>query len=37
MGHVESRISPLGDGVSVDAPLGMRQTYHWLKNHFGHT
>jgi hypothetical protein len=39
MSHVESRIGPFGDGVSVDVRLvhGLCQTYHRLKNHFGHS
>ena len=37
VGHVESRFSPFGDSVSVDARLahGLRQTYHRLRNRFG--
>ena len=37
-GHVESRFGPFGDGVSVGAKQvhGLRQTYHRLRNHFGH-
>ena len=36
VGHVKSRFSPFGDGVSVGARLvhGLRRTYHWLKNCF---
>ena len=39
VGHVESHFSLFGDGVSVSATLvhGMRQMYHRLRNHFGHT
>jgi hypothetical protein len=39
VGHVESHIGPSRDSVSVDARWvhGLRQTSHWLKNHFGHT
>ena len=39
VGHVESRFSPFGDGVSVSATSvhGMRQMYHRLRNRFGHT
>jgi hypothetical protein len=39
MGHVESYFGPFRDGVSVGARLvhGLRQTYHRLRNHFGHT
>jgi hypothetical protein len=39
MGYVESRFSPFGDGVSVSARQvhSLRQMYHWLRNHFGHT
>ena len=39
VGHLESRFSPFGDGVSVSATKlrGMRQMYHRLRNHFGHT
>jgi hypothetical protein len=39
MGHVDSRIGPFGDGVSVGVGYvhSVRQTYHSLKNHFGHT
>jgi hypothetical protein len=37
--HLESRFSLFGDGVSVGAREvhGLRQMYHRLKNHFGHT
>jgi hypothetical protein len=37
--HVEPHFGPFGDSVSVGARLvhGLRQTYHRLKNHFGHT
>ena len=36
---VESHFIPLGDRVSVCAIQvhGLRQTYHWLRNHFGCT
>jgi hypothetical protein len=39
VGHVESRFGPFGDSVSVGARLvhGLGQTYHKLRNHFGHT
>jgi hypothetical protein len=39
MGHVESHIGPFGDGVSVGVRCvhGLHQTYHRLKNCFGHT
>jgi hypothetical protein len=39
MCHVESHFGPFGDRVSVSARLvhGLRQTYHMLRNHFGHT
>jgi hypothetical protein len=39
IGHVESRLSPIGDCVSVGARHihGLRQTYHRLRNHFGCT
>jgi hypothetical protein len=39
MGHVESRIGPFGDGVSVGVGQvhNLQQTYHRLTNHFGHT
>ena len=39
VGHVESHFGPFGDSVSVDARLvlGLRQTYHWLINHFRRT
>jgi hypothetical protein len=35
VGHVESRVYPCGDSVSVSAGQGhgLCQTYHWLKNH----
>jgi hypothetical protein len=38
MGHVESCIDPLGDGVSVvvRCTVCMKLT-NWLKNHFGGT
>jgi hypothetical protein len=39
VGHVESHMFLFGDTVSVSTRLvhGLRQTYHWLRNHFGHT
>ena len=39
VGHVESRFSPFGDSVSVASRLvhGLHQTYHRLRNRFGHT
>ena len=39
VGLVESRFSPFGDRVSVSARFmhGLHQTYHRLRNHFGHT
>jgi hypothetical protein len=39
MGYVESHFGPFGDGVSVGARYvhGLRQMYHKLRNHFGHT
>jgi hypothetical protein len=39
VGHVEPRFGPFGDSVSVGASWvhGLRQTYHRLRNHFGHT
>jgi hypothetical protein len=39
VGHVESHFDLFGDGVSVGARLvhGLRQTYHRLRNQFGHT
>ena len=39
VGHVESPFRPFGDSVSVGARyvLGLRQTYHRLRNHFGRT
>jgi hypothetical protein len=39
VGHVESRFGPFVDGVSVGARWvhGLCQTYHRLKNRFGHT
>jgi hypothetical protein len=38
VGHVESHFGPSRDSVSVGARWvhGLRQTSHWLKNHFGH-
>jgi hypothetical protein len=39
VGHVQSCFDPFGDGVSVGAREvhGLRQTYHKLRNSFGHT
>ena len=39
VGHVESHFFLFGDSVSVGARQvrGLRQTYHRLRNHFGHT
>jgi hypothetical protein len=39
MGHVKSHFGLFEDSVSVDARQvhGLRQTYHMLRNHFGHT
>jgi hypothetical protein len=39
VGHVESRFSLFGDSVSVGARQldGLRQTYHTLRDRFGHT
>ena len=39
LGHVESRFGLVGDGVTIGARYmhGLRQTYHKLKNNFGHT
>jgi hypothetical protein len=39
MGQVESRFGLFGDSVSFGARYvhGLRQTYHRLRNHFGHT
>ena len=39
VGHVELRFDPFRDSVSVGARkvLSLRQTYHKLKNRFGHT
>ena len=39
VGHVESHFDPFGDGVSIGARYAhcLRQTYHTLRNHFGHT
>ena len=38
-GHVKARFGPFGDGVSVGAKhvQGLRQTYHRLRDRFGHT
>jgi hypothetical protein len=37
--HVESPFGPFGDNVGVGARLvhDLCQTYHRLRNHFGHT
>jgi hypothetical protein len=37
--HVESHLFLFGDSISVGARLvhGFLQTYHQLRNHFGHT
>jgi hypothetical protein len=39
VGHVESRLSLIGDSVRVSARQvhDLHQTYHKLRNHFGHT
>ena len=39
VGHEEPRFSPFGDSVNVGARKvhGLRQTYHRLRIHFGHT
>jgi hypothetical protein len=39
VGHVESHFGPLRDSVSVYARKvdGLHQTYHRLRNRFGHT
>ena len=39
VGHVESRFSPFGYSVSLGARWvhGLLQTYHRLRNRFGHT
>jgi hypothetical protein len=39
IGHLESRIGPFGDGVSVTVRYvhSLRQTYLRLKNRVGHT
>ena len=39
VGHVESRFSPSGDRVCMGARKvhGLHQTYHRLRNRFGHT
>jgi hypothetical protein len=39
VGHVESRSGLFGDSISVGARYwhGLCQTYHRLRNHFGHT
>jgi hypothetical protein len=39
MGRVESRFSPFGDSVSVNARQvqGLHRTYHRRRNRFGHT
>ena len=38
VGHVQSCFGPFGDSVSVGVRLvrGLRQTYHRLRNRFGH-
>ena len=37
VGHVESHFILFGDRVSVGARYvhGLREMYHWLRNHFG--
>jgi hypothetical protein len=37
--QVEARYGPIGDGAKPDARYvhGLSQTYHRLRNHFGHT
>jgi hypothetical protein len=39
MAHVESRFGPFGDSANLDERLMhyLCQTYHWLRNYFGHT
>jgi hypothetical protein len=39
VGHVESHFDLFGDSVSIGPRWvrGLRQTYHRLRNHFGHT
>jgi hypothetical protein len=38
MGHVESRVGPFGDGVSVVVRCTVcTKLTNWLKNHFGGT
>jgi hypothetical protein len=39
VGHVESLFFVFGDNVTIVARqvLSLRQTYHQLRNHFGHT
>jgi hypothetical protein len=39
VGHVKSRFGLFGYSVSVGARqvYGLRQTYHRLRNHFGHS
>ena len=39
VGHVESHFSLFGYYVSAGARYmySLGQTYHWLRNHFGHT
>jgi hypothetical protein len=39
VGHVESRLAPFGESVSVGARYvhGLRRAYHRLRNHFGRT
>jgi hypothetical protein len=37
--QVEARFGPFGDSANLDGRYvhGLRQTYHWLRNHFGCT
>jgi hypothetical protein len=39
VGQVEPRFGPCGDSVNLGTRLvlGLRRTYHRLRNHFGHT
>jgi hypothetical protein len=39
VGLIEFCFGPFGDSASVDTRLehGLRQTYHRLRSHFGHT
>jgi hypothetical protein len=39
MGQLEARFGPFGDCVNLDSRLvhDLRQTYHALRNQFGHT